>query len=115
MASVAREGDVTPTVGATPYTGAQQGTWTAKAVSYTAYAKLVAGGARAISQAQCEFDFAGTNSSGGAVTGSETLTLSARATTLQHGAAGVILDGDSTASSYGNTLTAGSAAKLRSA
>jgi hypothetical protein len=110
---VATEGDVTATAGTTPYTGASSGTWTAGSVSCTSYAKLHAGGAPAISEATCTFNFAGTSASNSADTGSETVTLRAGPTTLQGGASGVLLDGDSKTDSFGNKLAASSAAPLK--
>jgi len=110
--SVARFGDVFPTPGATPFTGAQSGTWTAGAVAYTSYEKLVSGGANVISEARCTFNFTGANSSGATVTGTETVVLSAESTKLQRGASNVILDGDSATGEFGNTLAASSGAKL---
>jgi hypothetical protein len=115
MAKVTRQGDVSATPGTTPFSGAQSGTWTAGTISETAYDKVVSGGAKAISQAQCTFSFTGANSSGATVTGSETVTLSAGATKLQKGAAGVIVDGDSATGTYGNKLTASGGPKLGTA
>ena len=100
------------TPGTAPFTGADTGAWTAGTISFTSYDKLLSGGRKAISQAECTFSFTGQSSSGATVTGSETVTLSAQATKVQKGAAGVIVDGDSATGSFGNTLTAASSGKL---
>ncbi len=100
------------TPGTTPYTGAQSGAWTAGAITYSPYDKIVSGGRKAISRAECTFAFSGANASGTTVTGTETVTLAAQATTLQKQASGVVVDGDSTTSSFGNTLQASSSEKL---
>ncbi len=115
MAKVTRQGDVSATPGTTPFTGANSGAWTAGTISETAYDKVVSGGANAISQAECTFNFSGANASGTAVTGSETVTLSAKSTKLQQGAAGVLVAGDSATGTFGNTLTASSGPKLGTA
>ena len=94
------------------FTGATSGTWTAGQISDTPYDKIVSGGAKAISEAQCTFNFSGANASGAPVTGSETVTLSARATKLQQGAAGVLVEGDSASGTFGNKLTASGGPKL---
>jgi hypothetical protein len=110
--SVAREGDVSATPGTTPYTGAAKGEWTAGTVTYTSYEKVVSGGAKAISKAECTFSFSGSTSGGSAVSGTETVTLEAQPTKLQKSDAGVIVDGDSATGTFGNTLTASSGEKL---
>jgi hypothetical protein len=113
VAKVARQGDVSATPGTAPYTGATSGAWTAGTISDTPYDKIVSGGKKAISEAQCTFSFSGVNDGSGAtVTGSETVTLSAKQTKLQKGAAGVIVDGDSATGTYGNKLTASGGPKL---
>ena len=112
MAKVARQGGVSATPGTTPFTGANSGTWTAGPISDKPYDKVVSGGAKAISEAQCTFNFSGVNASGATVTGSETVTLSAKQTKLQKGAAGVLVDGDSATGTYGNKLTASGGPKL---
>jgi len=112
MASVARDGDVSPTAGTGTFGTAATGTWTPGPVTYTAYAKLTSDGAKAISGAQCTFSFAGSDSSGTAVAGQSTVTLPAGPTKLQRGEAGVVVSGDLANDSYGNTLTASSTAKL---
>jgi len=111
----AREGDVSATVGTTPFTGADKGTWTAGPITYTTYDRLTSNGTKAISEAECTFSFAGTNSSGATVTGTETVTLSARPTKLQKGASGVLVNGDSASGDYENTLTASASQKLGTA
>jgi hypothetical protein len=112
VANVARQGDVSATPGTTPFTGATSGTWTAGTIGDTPYDKVVSGGAKAISEARCTFSFSGANASGSPVTGSETVTLSAKQTKLQKGASGVLVDGDSATGTFGNTLTALGGPKL---
>jgi hypothetical protein len=109
---VAREGDVSATPGVIRYPRATVGTWQPGTVTYTTHPKLRSRGAKAISQAQCPFTFLGTDSSGTAVKGDETVTLDAATTKLQGRESGVITDGDSVTSTYGNRLTAVSDAKL---
>ena len=113
LKSVAREGDVSATPGTKPFTGADSGAWAAGAVTYTSYDKVVSGGARSISQAECTFNFSGASSSGATVTGTETVTLSAQPTKLQKGASSVIVDGDSATGTFGNKLTASGGEKLK--
>lgn len=112
---VARVGDVSATPGTLPFTGAKTGTWTPGPVSYTSYTALRAAGAAAISEARCLFDFKGTTEGGSPVTGAETVVLRAGPTTLQRGAAGVVLHGDSATGQFGNRLAALSTAPLLSA
>jgi hypothetical protein len=102
---VAVTGDVVATVGTTPFTGADLGTWTAGAVSVQFYNHLTSGGTTVIHQAECTFNFSGTNSGTGAtITGSETVTLTAGATVLQRGQSGVLVQGDVAIGTFGNKL-----------
>ena len=112
---VARQGEVTATAGTTPFTGADNGTWTAGPVSYTAYAKLKRGGTGVIHRASCLFSFSGANSSGTAVAGTSTVTLTAGTTKLQKGVSNVLQNNDEASDSYGNKLKASSSEKLKSA
>lgn len=113
--NVAGEGDVSATPGNVPFTGAQSGTWTAGSVAVTAHPDLQVGGAAAISQASCVFSFAGVNGGGTAVTGQETVTLTAGGTRLHGDQASVLVDGDEAAGMFGNKLLASSARKLTTA
>ncbi len=111
--SVAVEGDVTATPGTTPFTGADSGTWTAGTVTYLSYAKLTVNGIKVIWQAQCAFTFSGASSSGTAVTGAETVTLTANTTILQKGISNVLVNGDTATGNYGNELKAQSSGPLK--
>jgi hypothetical protein len=113
MPSVATVGDVSPTPGTTPFTGAKTGTWTPGAVAYTSYAPLRSRGVNAISEARCTFSFSGSTEGGSTVTGSEEVVLRAASTVLQKGAAGVIVDGDSATGTFGNRLSASTAEPLK--
>jgi hypothetical protein len=111
--SVATEGDVTATPGTSMFTGADSGRWTAGAITYTSYAKLKVGGGQVIHKAECTFRFSGASSSGAAVTGQETVTLTAGSPLLQKGASSVLVHGDSKTGTYGNKLEAASSEKLK--
>ncbi len=99
-------GDVTATPSSvlSPKAAGGSGTWTAGTVSYSSYARLKAP-AVVIWKAECTFSFSGATSGGSAVTDSETVTLTAGSTVLQHGANGVLLDGDQTQGPLGNSLS----------
>jgi hypothetical protein len=112
---VARQGEVTATAGTTPYTGADSGTWTPGSINSTAHTKLKRGGTSVIRQASCLFSFSGANSSGTAVAGTSTVTLTAGTTKLQKGVSNVLQDGDEASDSYGNKLKAITSGKLKSA
>jgi hypothetical protein len=114
--SVAVEGDVKATAGATPYTGANSGTWTAGPVSYQTYSKLQVNGKPVIFEASCTFNFKGTGPNNAPVAGVETVQLSAGTTTLQKGANNVMKHGDQKISDiYGNKLEVSTSSKLRTA
>lgn len=112
--SVATEGDVVPTVGTDPTKvkdkasarPAASGTWTARPVSYKSYSQLKINGKKAIHEASCTFDFAGSDSAGNPVANSETVTLSPKSTLLQGASSNVLVNGDSITSTYGNKLEA---------
>ncbi len=65
---------------------------------------LTVGGAAVLHQAQCTFLFSGSTSSGSAVADSSTVVLTPKSTTLRAGQTAVLLDGDSTSDSFGNTV-----------
>ena len=102
--NVAGQGDVSAIQGITPFTGAQSGTWTAGAITVTAHSELQVGGVAVITQASCTFSFAGVNASGSPVTGQETVTLPAGATTLHVGPDTVLVNGDQAVGAFGNKL-----------
>ncbi|WOP18902.1 hypothetical protein [Raineyella sp. LH-20] len=109
--SVAREGDVTATVGQLPYSGATSGTWTAGTVASTT-ASASSDGAAVVVGASCTFSFNGTNGQS-PVTGTSTVTLSPGPRVLTIGGVAPLVDGDSQQDAYGNTLRVGSTATLR--
>ncbi|WP_420451174.1 hypothetical protein [Ilumatobacter sp.] len=111
--NVAVVGDVTATPGTVLHTktaigdGSKTaaGSWTADPVSFETYPGLVLNGKPAIWKAGCVFRFTGTNTSGSAVSETETVTLEAGTTALNPGQHSVLVDGDSTQSTvYQNTL-----------
>ncbi|WP_404385398.1 hypothetical protein [Caenispirillum salinarum] len=106
------KGDVTATAGTVPYTGATSGDWTAGAVELTSYPVLTVAGTDVIHKAECTFSFLGKNS-GGAVTGSSTVTLTAGAQPLQGGLSNVLVDGNWNKDAYGNTLNVSATGVLR--
>jgi hypothetical protein len=110
--NVAGQGDVSAIPGTLPFTGAQSGTWTPGAITPVAHPELQVGGAAVITQASCTFSFAGVNASGTAVTGQETVTLPAGATTLHVGPDTVLVNGDQAVGMFGNKLQVVSMRKL---
>lgn len=111
--SVAVEDEVIATPGTAPFTGAESGTWTAGPVSYRSYGSLTVGGINVIYEASCTFNFSGASSSGAAVIGSETVTLTAGSTLLQKNESGVLVNGDSATGTYGNELKVQSSGPLK--
>jgi hypothetical protein len=112
--SVAAKDDVSATPGTVPFTGADQGTWTAGEINAPGHPELQMGGA-VISEASCVFSFQGSNSgTGAAVTGQETVTLTSGTTKLHVGQVSVLVDGDETTGDggFGNKLTVTSTRKL---
>ena len=110
-AAVARSGDVSAAAGATPYTGATSGTWTAGTPELTTSGVLSSDGRAAVVKARCSFSFSGTNGQTG-VTGSSTVTLEPGGRALT--AAGVcpLVDGDTAEDSFGNKVSVASDALL---
>jgi hypothetical protein len=118
--AVAVEGDVSATVGTMPFTGAQSGTWTAGPITYSSYANLKSSGKKVIWKATCTFNFSGANASGAAVTGAETVTVTATTKLLNMGQRNVLVDGDTktggdppTPTSYDNKLTVSASGTLK--
>jgi len=113
MARVATAGTVTPTPGTDVTAGgkADNGAWTAGPVTELAYPKLTAAQGAVIHGASCRFAFAGSKS-GSPVAVTSSVTLTAAVTKLQHGVAGVLVDGDTASDVYGNALTVHAVAKL---
>lgn len=111
------EGDVKATPGTAPFTGAASGTWTAGPVTVVPYPKLSAGGKKVIYQASCVFNFAGTSPppANSPVSGSETVMLAAKKTTLNAGQSFVLVDGDQQDGMFGNKLQATATQKLTTA
>lgn len=112
---VAVTGEVIATVGTTPFTGADSGTWTAGTVSVQSYNQLTIGSAAIIHQAKCTFTFNGKSSTNTPITGSETVTLTAGATVLQKAQSGVLVQGDVATGVFGNKLEVQTANVLLSA
>lgn len=113
--SVAAKDDVSATSGTVPFTGADQGTWTAGEINAPGHPELQMGEAAVISEASCVFSFHGSNSGTGAVvTGQETVTLTSGATKLHVGQVTVLVDGDEATGNggFGNKLTVTSSRKL---
>jgi hypothetical protein len=113
--SVAAKDDVSATPGTAPFTGADQGTWTAGEINAPGHPEFQVGGAAAISEASCVFSFQGTNSGTGAVVpGQETVTLTSGTTKLHIGQVTVLVDGDEASGNggFGNKLTVASTRKL---
>lgn len=104
-ARVAVDGDVTATAGATPYTGAESGTWTAGPITSSSYSALKSGGRPVIWKAECTFAFSGASSSGAAVAGQETVTLTATTKLVNKHQNNVLVDGDEASGTYGNKLS----------
>jgi hypothetical protein len=116
--AVAVEGDVTATAGTAPFTGAESGTWTAGAVSVTTYDDLVVGTRKVVWKATCTFSFTGASSSGAAVSGAETVTLTASTTLLNQSRTSVLVDGDAqtggdAAPTFDNRLSVAASGALR--
>lgn len=115
--SVATEGDVEATASSsTASTNLKNttGSWTAGPVAYKTYAKLRVNGREVIYEASCTFSYAGTdNSSHAAVTDSESVTLGAGTTILEHGSTSVLVDGDSETGPNGNQLAVSTSNKLK--
>jgi hypothetical protein len=86
---------------------ATSGMWTPGLVDETADTTLTVGGAGVLHQAQCTFTFAGTltpPTPPTAVSDSSTVVLKPKNTTLRAGRTAVLLDGDSTSDTFGNTV-----------
>jgi len=116
--SVAVTGEVVTTPGTTPFTGADPArpwSWRAGPISLQTYSKLTVGGQPVIHEARCTFSFTGTASNGTPVPGSEVVTLTARATALQKGQSGVLVQGNSATGPFGNKLAVQTARKLTTA
>jgi hypothetical protein len=112
---VAVASNVSAMAGTTPFTGAESGTWTPGPVQCQSHAKLQIGGAATVWQATCSFAFAGASSSGAAISGTSSVTLTAPATKLQGAGNNVLRDGDENSDSYGNKLSVSASGKLQSA
>ena len=113
--SVAAKDDVSATPGAVPFTGADQGTWTAGEINAPGHPEFQMGEAAVISEASCVFSFQGSNSGTGAVVaGQETVTLTSGTTKLHVGQVTVLVDGDEATGDggFGNKLTVTSSRKL---
>lgn len=101
--AVAVEQEVSATPGTVPFTGATAGTWSAGPVVCTSYPRYKIGGTPVIYRAQCTFVFSGTSGSS-AVTGTETVTLTASGSAVLRSAQAVLLDRDLAVGTFGNTL-----------
>ncbi|MGW0411248.1 hypothetical protein ACWDZX_08115 [Streptomyces collinus] len=111
--AVVARGGVSAMAGAAPLKGADSGTWSAGTVAETPSSRVTVGGSPVLHQASCSFTFTG-KAGQTVVGGASTVTLTATAGGLLADGKGVLLDGDSAQDEYGNTLTAGSSAALRS-
>lgn len=101
---VAVEGDVQATPGAVPYPPAVSGAWSPGNVEYQTHSNLESGGKAVIYEASCTFTFVGADPNGAPVNGDESVTLTAKSTTLMNGADNVLVTGDTEVGAYGNTL-----------
>jgi hypothetical protein len=92
---------------------ADSGTWTGGDIVEMTYARLTTKQGPVVYQASCIVTFAGTKG-GNPVSIVSKVTLKASATTLQHGASYVLVDGDSAQDEdgYGNMLTVHAVARL---
>jgi hypothetical protein len=110
--AVALQGDVVAIPGQVPYPPAQSGAWVPTPVQMKTHSKLKVGGKAVIYEAECKFIFTGVDSSSGApvaVSGNETVKLSAKSTKLQKK---VLVQGDAMQGSYGNQLKVVATGKL---
>lgn len=117
--NVAVEGDVQAIVGTAMITPAETGTWTAGSITESSYNKLKIEETKVIYKVECTFTFSGSYTPPGgtptAVSGSETVTLTANSTKLQNGFSNVLVNGDSAEGTYGNKLQVVTSNKLLSA
>ncbi|WP_185234467.1 hypothetical protein [Teredinibacter franksiae] len=101
------EGDVLATPGTSPYPPADNGAWAPGKVSETSCATVASGGKKGLLKATCTFNFTGTQTTPNGpvpVSGSETVTLEAKASTLTSAGKVLLLDGEEQAGNYGNKL-----------
>lgn len=113
MKPVAIAGDATATAGAVVAAGADSGTWTAGPITESTYDVLTSGGSKVLYKAECTFSFSGKDSANAAVTDTSTVTLDATTKVLQGGGTFVLVDGDSQADEYDNTVSISASAPLR--
>ena len=106
---VAREGDVSTTVGTTPFTGATSGTWTAGDLELTTTGRAQADGKEIVTAASCTFSFAGTNGQTN-VNGTSVVTLQPASRRLRFGTASPLVHGNSASDTFGNTIRVTSSA-----
>ncbi len=111
---VARDGDVSTTVGTTPFTGATSGTWTAGDLTVTTTGRARADGEEIVTAASCTFSFAGTNGQT-PVSGTSVVALQPAARKLRFGTAFPLVDGETTSDTFGNTVRVVSSATWRTA
>ena len=98
---------VSVTPGAAMYSPAVVGTWTASPPTTTSANYITVDGTKVIIQAECVFNFAGTGPTppGSPVVGSSTVTLNAGTTILRDSTNSLLVVGDTTSDSYGNTVS----------
>lgn len=104
--TVAVEGDVQAIPGTTPFTGAANGAWAPGSITLESYKKLTSGGKKVIYKATCTFNFTGVSPppANSPVSGSETVVLEAKKTTLNASQSFTLLNGEKQQGRYGNTL-----------
>jgi hypothetical protein len=90
------KGDVQPTADSNPISGDSSGSWTVgpAGVSYKTYAHLTVGGKEVVHEASCDFNYSGVKGNS-SYTDSETVTLTAKTTVLEHGSSNVLLNAES--------------------
>jgi len=101
------EGDVLATPGTSPYPTADSGVWAPDKVAETPCTTVASGSKKGLLKATCTFSFTGTQSTSNGtvtITGSESVTLEAKASTLTSKGEVLLLDGEEQAGSYGNKL-----------